>query len=265
MGLADLHIHSIHSFDGTSSIPAILKYTADNTNLDIIAITDHDSMEGVTQAIDLAPSYGLQVIPGCEISSAEGHVLGLLLTRCVPAGLSFLQTLQLIGEQGGVAIAAHPEAKGASSLSFETIQKACLHPFASQVLVGIEIFNAGLIYPGSNNAAMEQSNNLPLAQTGNSDAHILSMIGQGVTYFPGKTVDDLKIALKHRQTFVATFNNPGGFQVITSYVPQYLFRMMGWAAWNDHPARPIRYTRINRLRPRPSNHVGKLLQQMIST
>lgn len=103
MGLADLHIHSIHSFDGTSSIPAILKYTVDNTNLDVIAITDYDSMKGVSQAIDLAPSNGSQIIQGCEISSTEGHVPGLFLNRCVPAGLSFLQTLQLIGEQGGLA------------------------------------------------------------------------------------------------------------------------------------------------------------------
>lgn len=263
MGLADLHIHSIHSFDGTSSIPAILKQTADHTNLDVIAITDHDSMEGVAQALDLAPSYNLQVIPGCEISSAEGHVLGLFLHKRVPAGLSFLQTLQLIGEQGGLAIAAHPEARGASSLSFKIIRKACNHPFASQVLVGIETFNGGLVYPRSNFSAIEQSNKLPLAQIGNSDAHIISMIGQGASYFPGRTIEDLKIALKLRQTYVATFGNCGGYKVVASYLPQFLIRMMGWAVWNDHPNRPLRYTRINQLQPRPENQIGRLLHQMI--
>lgn len=263
MGLADLHIHSIHSFDGTSSIPAILKYTADHTNLDVIAITDHNSMEGVSQAIDLAPSYNLQVIPGCEISSADGHVLGLFLHKRVPAGLSFLQTLQLIGEQGGLAIAAHPEAKGASSLSFENICKACKHPFASQVLVGIETFNGGLIYAHSNFSAIAQSNKLPLAQIGSSDAHIISMIGQGASYFPGKTIEDLKIALKLRQTYVATYGNYGGYKVIASYLPQFFIRMMGWTAWNDHPNRPIRYRRISQLQPRPENQISRLLHQMI--
>ncbi len=265
MGLADLHIHSIHSFDGTSSIPAILKHVADNTNLDVIAITDHDSMEGIALALDLAPSYNVQVIPGCEISSAEGHVLGLFLTKCIPPGLPFLQTLQLIGEQGGLAIAAHPEARGASSLSFEVIKNACEHPFARQVLVGMEAYNGGLIYPHSNIAAVIQSNMLPLARLGNSDAHILTMIGQGASYFPGTSVEELRIALKLHQTHVATYGDPGGFKMIASYLPRYILRIMGWAAWNEHPASPIKYTRINRLHPRPSNHVSKLIQQMIST
>jgi len=69
MGLADLHIHSIYSYDATGSITAILKYAAEQTDLNIIAITDHDTMGGVKEALDLAPAYGLQVIPGMEIST----------------------------------------------------------------------------------------------------------------------------------------------------------------------------------------------------
>ena len=42
MGLADLHVHSIHSNDGTVTIPAILKHVANNTKLNVIALTDHD-------------------------------------------------------------------------------------------------------------------------------------------------------------------------------------------------------------------------------
>jgi len=57
MGFADLHIHSMYSYDGTASISAILKYVADYTDLNVIAITDHDSMEGVPEALDLAPYY----------------------------------------------------------------------------------------------------------------------------------------------------------------------------------------------------------------
>jgi predicted metal-dependent phosphoesterase TrpH len=47
MGFADLYIHSMYSYDGTASISAILKYVAEYTDLNVIAITDHDSMEGV--------------------------------------------------------------------------------------------------------------------------------------------------------------------------------------------------------------------------
>ncbi|MEI8132848.1 MAG: PHP domain-containing protein, partial [Leptolinea sp.] len=205
MGLADLHIHSIHSYDGTSTIPAILKHTAENTHLAVIAITDHDSMAGVNQALDLAPAYGLQVIPGCEISSAQGHVLALFIHKRIPAGLSFLETLMLIGEQGGIAIAAHPLAKGTCSLNFDIIRETCDHPFASKVLVGVEAFNGGLVYTRSNKTIAALSSQLALAQVGNSDAHILEGIGQGSSYFPGTTAMDLRFALLNRLTWVGTY------------------------------------------------------------
>jgi predicted metal-dependent phosphoesterase TrpH len=264
MGLADLHIHSIHSHDGTATIPAILKYTSEKTELDVIAITDHDTLDGVNQAMDLAPKYGLEVIPGCEITSAEGHVLGLFLNHRIPAGLSFIETLLRIGEQGGMAIAAHPEARGTSSLSFDAIRVAVEHPFASQILVGVEAFNGGLVYTRSNIPAVVKSAHLPIAQTGNSDAHILSMIGNGASYFPGTSIVDLRIALKQRQTHVASYGNLRGTQVITAYIPQYVLRLLGWAIWTNDPSEPLKYARINSLTPRPVNRAGALLHQMIS-
>jgi predicted metal-dependent phosphoesterase TrpH len=45
MGLADLHIHTIYSYDGTASVPAVLT-RAKQTGLDVIAITDHDEIAG---------------------------------------------------------------------------------------------------------------------------------------------------------------------------------------------------------------------------
>lgn len=87
MGFADLHIHSIYSYDGTASISAILKYASDSTRLNVIAITDHDSMQGVAEALDLAPKYNLVVIPGCEVSSKDGHVVALYIRQPIPAGL----------------------------------------------------------------------------------------------------------------------------------------------------------------------------------
>lgn len=227
MGLADLHIHSFHSYDGTATIPAILKHTAEKTHLEVIAITDHDTMDGVNQAVDLAPKYGLQVIPGCEISTAQGHVLGLILKQRVPVGLSLIETLLLVGEQGGLAVAAHPQARGTSSLTFEAIRDACSHPFASSILVGVEAFNGGLVYTRSNAEIARLASDLPLAQLGNSDSHILSMISRGASYFPGSGIADLKIALKQRLTWVAAYGNLNGAQVLTSYLPQYIMRIMG--------------------------------------
>jgi predicted metal-dependent phosphoesterase TrpH len=59
MGFADLHIHTVHSWDGTATVPAILKHAADATDLDVIAICDHDCIRGGQEAIQLAPRYGI--------------------------------------------------------------------------------------------------------------------------------------------------------------------------------------------------------------
>ena len=45
MGLADLHMHTVYSYDGTASVPAVLA-RAKQVGLDVIAITDHDEIMG---------------------------------------------------------------------------------------------------------------------------------------------------------------------------------------------------------------------------
>jgi predicted metal-dependent phosphoesterase TrpH len=57
MGLADLHIHTIYSYDGTASVPAVLA-RAKQIGLDVIAITDHDEIVGSLKALELSPSMG---------------------------------------------------------------------------------------------------------------------------------------------------------------------------------------------------------------
>lgn len=75
MGLADLHIHTTYSWDGTCIVEAVLKQAVCYAILDVVAITDHNTIAGAVKAVALAPLYGVQVIPGSEISTREGHVL----------------------------------------------------------------------------------------------------------------------------------------------------------------------------------------------
>ena len=58
MGLADLHIHTIYSYDGTTSVPAVLA-RAKQIGLDVIAITDHDEISGSLKARELSRDYDL--------------------------------------------------------------------------------------------------------------------------------------------------------------------------------------------------------------
>src|SRR5690242_4321256 len=111
MGLADLHIHTIYSYDGTASISAVLA-RAKQVGLDVIAITDHDEIKGALKAFDLAPRFDMEVIPGIEITTREGDLLALFVTEKIQPGQPLLDTILQVGEAGGICIAPHPMARG---------------------------------------------------------------------------------------------------------------------------------------------------------
>ena len=197
MGLADLHIHTIYSYDGTASVPAVLA-RAKQVGLNVIAITDHDEIRGALKAFDLAPQFDIEVIPGIEITTAEGDLLALFVTEIIEPGLSLIETIIKVGEAGGICIAPHPMARGTGmkSLSGSSITEALRHPDASRILLGIETYNATALDRESNYNAQKLFVAQPgIAQVGNSDAHILQAIGSGATEFLGHTAADLLDAL----------------------------------------------------------------------
>jgi len=223
MGLADLHLHTIYSYDGTATIPAVLR-RAKSIGLNVIAITDHDEIAGALEAEKLASHYGVEVIPGSEITTAEGDLLALFIREKIKPGLSLIETLLRIKDQGGVAIAAHPMAggMGMKSLTPASILKALKHPIARKVLVGIETYNGTAIDRISNHASTLFANGLKIAHTGNSDAHVIDTIGFGATEFPGATAADLLKALHERTTRVHKLNEWSAFRVISSWGFRYI-------------------------------------------
>ena len=223
MGLADLHLHTIYSYDGTASLPAVLT-RAKQLGLDVIAITDHDEIAGALKATEIAPMYGVEVIPGIEITTAEGDLLALFIREKVAAGLSLVETVLKVRELGGVCIAPHPMAggMGMKSLNAMSILKALRNRKVAETLIGIETYNGTSIDRVSNHSASLLSNRLKLARTGSSDAHILETIGFGATEFEGKTAADLLNALKNRTTKVRKQNEWGMFKILGSWVLNYL-------------------------------------------
>lgn len=85
-GAYDLHTHSVVS-DGTEA-PAELVQAAAAAGLAGVALTDHDSTGGWTEAIDAAESAGIDLLPGMELSSRVGwasvHVLAYLIDPADP-------------------------------------------------------------------------------------------------------------------------------------------------------------------------------------
>ncbi|MBK8428688.1 MAG: PHP domain-containing protein [Lewinellaceae bacterium] len=183
MGTADLHVHSIYSGDATTTVRAILKQAAD-VGLNVIAITDHDEMRGSLEAQELASKYGVEVIPGAEVSTKEGHLVALFIQTLPPAGLSLIDTLIHIGKQGGVAIAPHPFNHLPNSLSMEAVLGALTNPRAKGALKGIETHNMGT--QNFDKIAQKLSIYLPLAKIASSDAHIFGPLVRGAQNSPAK-------------------------------------------------------------------------------
>ena len=77
MELADLHIHTIYSYDGTASVSAVLT-RARQIGLDVIAITDHDEIAGSLKALELAPDYSVEAI-GPGVTKFDGYTAQDLL------------------------------------------------------------------------------------------------------------------------------------------------------------------------------------------
>lgn len=223
MGLADLHLHTTYSYDGTASVPEVLR-RAHEIGLNVVAITDHDEIAGALEAVNLASHYNVDVIPGSEITTAEGDLLALSITEKVEPGLPLIETLLRVREQGGVAIAPHPMAggMGMKSLTPGSILGALKHPLAKKTLIGIEAYNGTAIDRLSNHYARIFANGLNIAQTGSSDAHIVDTIGFGATEFPGTSAADLLKALRERATRVRKIKEWSAFRVLSSWGFRYL-------------------------------------------
>src|SRR5215213_250328 len=173
---ADLHIHTTAS-DGAASVPELLEYIAQMTDIRVIAITDHDSIAGAKEAARLARQFGIDVIMGDEVSTADGHLLALFVDTFLPPHRPAAETIAAIHAQGGLAIAPHPFDRSVPSLGRTNLQ----HPGWN--FDAIEGFNAGVIWSqrGCNRAAQRAAATLGLPVVGGSDAHTLATTGLGYT------------------------------------------------------------------------------------
>jgi predicted metal-dependent phosphoesterase TrpH len=170
----ELHAHSSLSYDGRDSVDLLLEQAA-AVGLDALAITDHDEIEASLAAARKASEYGLVGIPGMEVSSAAGHVLGLGIRERVPAGLSFGETLDRIRDQGAVVVVPHPFQQSRSGVMANVSESELAEADA------IEVYNSRLLTGRGNRKAKRFAERQGLPQTAGSDAHISEMVGQAIT------------------------------------------------------------------------------------
>ena len=221
---ADLHIHSDHS-DGLAKIPDIMDYVQEHTDLRVIAITDHNTIEGARFAQSLQDLYDFEVIVGEEISSAGGHILGLFLEEAVPAGLSPAQTIARINDQGAVAIIPHPFANRAfGPFGLKSVGSA-INDLAFHAL---EVYNSSPYLIHANRLASKFTGGQGIAAVGGSDAHVLKGIGKGYTVFRGTTAQDLRSSIEALETHAEA--GRGGLSIALRYMFRYpqIRRQQSW-------------------------------------
>ncbi len=167
--LFDLHIHSHFSYDSLSKIDDILNVSK-KKGLSGIAIIDHEEFQGSLEAVKKAKNYGLFVIPGMEIATEHGDIIGLFLKRKVTSK-TFLEVFAEIRKQGGLIVLPHP------------FKRADIIP--SEVLTHIdliEVFNArgeSIGQNNCNNRAYDLALTRQIPYTAGSDGHFLFEIGRG--------------------------------------------------------------------------------------
>ena len=175
----DLHCHSFFSGDGVSS-PEALIATAKRKGLHGFALTDHNTSDGCRYLLDKGlmredgmPVDDFLVIPGVEVTTAEGHLLCLGVVLPYLKGTPAAEVCKLVHEKGGIAIPPHPY-----DLFRAGIREAVLKTLE---IDGIEVFNAATTLKRYNRMAYEfaQAHHLPM--TAGSDAHHEAAIGTAYT------------------------------------------------------------------------------------
>jgi glycosyltransferase involved in cell wall biosynthesis/predicted metal-dependent phosphoesterase TrpH len=171
---ADLHVHSNHSKDCTMEVAEVLARARD-LGIDVLAITDHNSVDGGLEGRGLAAAYGLRVIVGEEVKTAEGEVIGLFLERAIPAGMSFAATIAAIREQGGVVYVPHPFDR------LHTVPSRAVLKANVADLDIVEVFNSRIAFPAFNEQAERFALRYRIPAAAGSDSHVLPGLGTALT------------------------------------------------------------------------------------
>jgi predicted metal-dependent phosphoesterase TrpH len=109
MRVADPHCHTLAS-DGMVT-PAELVDAAVGAGLDLIAITDHDTMASAREVVERGEAAGIAVVAGQEVTTgwpAQTHILGWFLEKPIKRGMSVADTVAAIHDEGGLVIIPHP-------------------------------------------------------------------------------------------------------------------------------------------------------------
>jgi predicted metal-dependent phosphoesterase TrpH len=196
----ELHCHSKYSrgkkipTEGIDS-PADLVKTAKRLGLEGIALTDHCTDRGWAEAKEACRKEGMLFIPGIEVSSKRGHIIGLGLNGYVKSGLSPQETIERIHEQGAISVAAHPFDLRREGLGKESIKADV-----------IEVFNSMNLDGFSNRLARKFGREVGMPCVAGSDSHTKEMLGACINHIDAHDLDGcLKQIKSGKVSFQASY------------------------------------------------------------
>lgn len=178
----DLHVHTTGSSDAfidPEQLPTIVK----ERGLDGVAITNHDAYTEVTSSETI-------ILLGIEVSTRQGHIIGLGVPSTIEKGKTADETISTIQHVGGVAVVPHP---------FDPISP-CVNPIKLKSKPeAIEVINADALFFGLNTRyARRVATQLGLPMVAGSDSHIPETVGDAYTLIEtdSKNVSDILAAIR---------------------------------------------------------------------
>ena len=167
----DLHMHTDHSNDCVTPVDVLLA-TARERGLGAIAVTDHNEISGAHEAREKAAEYGVKVIVGEEVKTADqGEVIGLFIEDKIARGMSLEETIAEIRRQGGLVYVPHPFDRLHSVPDYEHLLRVVGDVDA------IEIFNPRIAIPAWNEEAVRFAAKYRIPGGAGSDAHVAHGLG----------------------------------------------------------------------------------------
>ncbi len=202
LGAAEIHAHTLAS-DGMVSATDLVRAAA-AIDLDVLCITDHDTISELGPAREAGAALGVEVVQGEEITASFPpgiHIVGLFLDRQVRMHMSVEDTVDAIHDAGGLAVIAHP---------FMPTWFASMTPGKARSLLesrrvdGIELRHTAPVLPRTwgliDSFYAEHKDGLGAA-LGAGDSHFGEHdLGRVLTVFPGKGAADLRRAIEERTT-----------------------------------------------------------------
>ncbi len=196
--LIDLHTHTFPKSQDSVLEPDTLLRHAKQAGLDGVCLTEHDGFWDPETLEEWSRRYGLLVLPGCEVTTEDGHLLVYGLDRYIFGMHRASFVKELVDQAGGAMVIAHPyrgryrRERDVSPDRFqEAVDRAALDPVLAMTRA-VETHN-GRGSEAQNRFSQALRERLGAFGTGASDAHSVAEVGTFATEFdaPIRSLSDL--------------------------------------------------------------------------